>query len=100
MGVAVLIIVTSVMNGFERELRERMLSLGLLEKDIQEQFVSGSGRGGQKVNKTSQRILEKVLKKAADVRTCHQNSGYAKVSCRLLRIRTRVLKLAACTYRS
>lgn len=34
-------------------LRERMESLGILEKDIIEKFVRSSGKGGQKVNKTS-----------------------------------------------
>ena len=34
-------------------LREKMESLGILEKDIIEKFVRSSGKGGQKVNKTS-----------------------------------------------
>jgi protein subunit release factor B len=34
-------------------LRERMEALGILEKDIEEKFVRSSGKGGQKVNKTS-----------------------------------------------
>jgi protein subunit release factor B len=36
-----------------RWLTERMEALGILEKDIVEKFVRSSGRGGQKVNKTS-----------------------------------------------
>lgn len=34
------------------ELEERMRALGLREQDLEESFVLGSGRGGQKVNKT------------------------------------------------
>ncbi len=34
-------------------LKERMEALGILEKDIEEKFVRSSGKGGQKVNKTS-----------------------------------------------
>jgi peptide chain release factor len=34
-------------------LQERMEVLGIYEKDIEEKFVRSSGRGGQKVNKTS-----------------------------------------------
>ena len=34
-------------------LQERMEALGIHEKDIEEKFVRSSGRGGQKVNKTS-----------------------------------------------
>jgi len=37
----------------ERELRERMASLGVTEDDLRETFTRSSGPGGQKVNKTS-----------------------------------------------
>lgn len=37
----------------EEALRRRMESLGIFEKDIVEKFVRSSGKGGQKVNKTS-----------------------------------------------
>ncbi|HVP78763.1 MAG TPA: peptide chain release factor-like protein [Thermodesulfobacteriota bacterium] len=36
-----------------RWLQERMEALGIHEKDIEEKFIRSSGRGGQKVNKTS-----------------------------------------------
>jgi protein subunit release factor B len=36
-----------------RWLQERMDALGIHEKDIEEKFIRSSGRGGQKVNKTS-----------------------------------------------
>ena len=35
------------------ELTERMKALGVLERDLEETFVRGSGKGGQKVNKTN-----------------------------------------------
>ena len=37
----------------EEALRQRMDSLGIFEQDIVEKFVRSSGKGGQKVNKTS-----------------------------------------------
>lgn len=37
----------------QRQLEERMARLGLREGDIVEDFVKGSGAGGQKINKTS-----------------------------------------------
>ncbi len=36
-----------------RELAERMAALGIRECDLDESFVRGSGKGGQKVNKTN-----------------------------------------------
>lgn len=37
----------------ERALRERMSRLGIDEDELIEKFVTGSGPGGQKINKTS-----------------------------------------------
>ena len=37
----------------EQLLHARMLRLGILEEDIDERFIRGSGAGGQKINKTS-----------------------------------------------
>ena len=39
------------------ELLERMDRLGISEEDLEERFVRGSGRGGQKVNKTSSAVV-------------------------------------------
>ncbi|MFI3244497.1 MAG: peptide chain release factor-like protein [Akkermansia sp.] len=36
-----------------QQLRLRMAQLGVLDKDLTESFVRGSGRGGQKINKTN-----------------------------------------------
>jgi len=35
------------------KLQERMKKLGILETEVEENFIRGSGRGGQKINKTS-----------------------------------------------
>ena len=37
----------------QEKLLERMAVLGITETDIDEHFIRGSGKGGQKVNKTS-----------------------------------------------
>jgi len=37
-------------------IRARMAEAGLREEDLQEQFILGSGSGGQKVNKTSSAV--------------------------------------------
>lgn len=37
----------------QKDLQERMARLGIREEDLEEHFVRSSGRGGQKVNKTS-----------------------------------------------
>ncbi len=36
-----------------QELAERMRALGLQDRDLEEKFTRGGGKGGQKVNKTS-----------------------------------------------
>jgi len=43
----------------QASLRERLRSLGVLEADIEEQFIRGSGSGGQKVNKTASAVYLK-----------------------------------------
>jgi len=37
----------------QRKLQEQMERLGILEQDLAEHFIRGSGKGGQKINKTS-----------------------------------------------
>lgn len=43
---------THISNEKWKELRERMMILGISEDDIEESFVLGHGSGGQKINKT------------------------------------------------
>lgn len=37
----------------QEKLQERMQQLGVREEDLEEHFIRGSGKGGQKINKTS-----------------------------------------------
>ena len=41
----------------QKSLALRMAKLGIREEDIFEQFVKGSGKGGQKINKTSSCVI-------------------------------------------
>lgn len=41
----------------EDALVERMARIGMQESDLDEQFIRGSGAGGQKINKTSSCVL-------------------------------------------
>ncbi|QBG47575.1 peptide chain release factor-like protein [Verrucomicrobia bacterium S94] len=46
------------------KLRGRMDALEIVEQDLEERFIRGSGKGGQKINKTS-----------SCVQLCHRKSG-------------------------
>ncbi len=37
----------------QKKLLERLARLGVIEEDLEEKFIKGSGPGGQKINKTS-----------------------------------------------
>ena len=54
------------------DLQQRMQKLGVRESDLLEDFVRGSGAGGQKVNKTSSTVLLTHLPSGIQVR-CQQN---------------------------
>lgn len=41
------------------ELEKRMLAIGIKKEDIEEKFIKSSGRGGQKINKTSSAVFLK-----------------------------------------
>ncbi len=51
-------------------LRERMAALGIKEADLEESFIRGAGRGGQKVNKTNNCVFLKHLPSGIAVK-CH-----------------------------
>lgn len=51
-------------------LRERMAALNIRERDLEESFVRGSGKGGQKVNKTNNCVYLKHLPTGIAVK-CH-----------------------------
>lgn len=55
-------------------LRERMMSLGILEKDIDEKFVRSSGHGGQNVNKTSTCVYLKHIPTGLEVKCMKDRS--------------------------
>jgi protein subunit release factor B len=51
-----------------RWLKERMEALGIHEKDLEEKFIRSSGRGGQKVNKTSTCVYLKHIPTGIEVK--------------------------------
>jgi len=64
-------------------LQRRMEELDIKESDIQENFIKGSGSGGQKVNKTSSCVQLKHLPTGIEVkcqktRSQHLNRYYAR----------------------
>ncbi|NNM43769.1 MAG: peptide chain release factor-like protein [Chlamydiae bacterium] len=52
----------------QEELQKRMELLGIKEEDLLEKFVLGSGKGGQKVNKTSSCVYLKHLPSEIEVK--------------------------------
>ncbi len=57
-----------------RWLRSRMEALGIQEKDLEEKFVRSSGRGGQKVNKTSTCVYLRHLPTGIEVKCMRERS--------------------------
>lgn len=57
-----------------RWLREKMEALGIHEKDIVEKFVRSSGKGGQKVNKTSTCVYLKHIPTGVEVKCMKDRS--------------------------
>lgn len=51
-----------------KALQERMKSLEILEPDLIEKFILGSGSGGQKVNKTSSCVYLKHLPSGLEIK--------------------------------
>ncbi len=58
----------------ERWLKERMEALGIHEKDIEEKFIRSSGKGGQKVNKTSTCVYLKHIPTGIEVKFMRERS--------------------------
>ena len=52
----------------QKNLEERMQKLGVLEKDIIEKFIRSSGKGGQKVNKTSTCVYLKHVPSGIEIK--------------------------------
>jgi protein subunit release factor B len=57
-----------------RWLEEGMEGLGIREKDIEEKFIRSSGRGGQKVNKTSTCVYLRHLPTGIEVKCMKERS--------------------------
>src|SRR5512136_2021142 len=57
-----------------RWLQERMEALGIHEKDIEEEFIRSSGRGGQKVNKTSTCVYLRHIPTGIEVKWMRERS--------------------------
>ena len=57
-----------------RWLKERMEVLDIDEKDIEEKFVRSSGRGGQKVNKTSTCVYLRHIPTEIEVKCMKERS--------------------------
>jgi protein subunit release factor B len=57
-----------------RWLKDKMDVLGINEKDIEEKFVRSSGRGGQKVNKTSTCVYLRHIPTGIEVKCMKERS--------------------------
>jgi protein subunit release factor B len=57
-----------------RWLNERMEALGIREKDIEEKFIRSSGRGGQKVNKTSTCVYLKHIPTGIEIKCMRERN--------------------------
>lgn len=79
------------------EIRERMGLLGIKDEDLQEKFILGSGKGGQKVNKTTSCVYIKHLPSGMEVKCQRDRSRDLNrlLARRMLceRIEERVLKI-------
>ena len=58
------------MAGYEidPELAQRMAKLGIREEDLEEDFVRGTGPGGQKINKTSSTVQLRHVPSGIEIR--------------------------------
>jgi protein subunit release factor B len=57
-----------------RWLKERMEALGIREEDIEEKFIRSSGKGGQKVNKTSTCVYLKHIPTGIEVKSMRERN--------------------------
>ncbi len=64
----------SVNRDKEDALRKKMDGLGIFEKDIVEKFIRSSGKGGQKVNKTSSCVYLKHIPTKIEVKCQRERS--------------------------
>ncbi len=62
----------SVSDDKQQQLALRMEKLGIFDKDLVEKFILGSGKGGQKVNKTSSCVYLHHLPSGIEIK-CQRN---------------------------
>lgn len=62
------------MNESEDGLNARMQSLRIREEDLDEQFIRGTGAGGQKINKTSSTVVLRHVPTGIEVRCQRERS--------------------------
>ncbi len=83
------------------ELQRRMSRLGIREEDLEENFIRGTGAGGQKINKTSSTIQLRHLPTGVEVRCQRErkqsaNRYWARMElCDRIEARRQEIKLAA-----
>jgi len=68
--------IASVSDSKIRDLEERFRKLGIREEDLSEEFIRGSGAGGQKINKTSVVVQLRHLPSGVAVR-CQESRSQA-----------------------
>lgn len=60
----------------QADLERRLAKLGITESDFEENFIRGSGAGGQKINKTSSTVQLKHIPSGTEVR-CQESRQLA-----------------------
>ena len=60
----------------QKHLHETMARLGIVESDLVEKFVKGTGHGGQKINKTSSCVYLKHLPSGIEIK-CQRDRSQA-----------------------
>jgi peptide chain release factor len=58
----------SISKHKQKILKDKMIKLGIKEKDLYEKFIKGSGKGGQKINKTASCVYLKHIPSGIEVK--------------------------------
>lgn len=67
-----------ISDGKKEALKKKMELLGIKESDIIEKFILGSGKGGQKINKTSSCVYLKHVPSGIEIKC--QNSRFREMN--------------------